>query len=93
VVKHNNDNVNVYFNKHIDTDINIDKYESSKKVELIADRLVDKLCAPKSRAYFCKVAYKLSESRIWQNYEAAINGKNPVGLFIWLCERDLQGGY
>lgn len=85
----NNVNVNVG-DKQPNYNVNdIGRYERSKQVEVIADKLVDKLNLPEqSRPFMCKVAYKLSEARIWDNYEQASKGKNPVGLFIWLCKRD-----
>lgn len=66
------------------------KYERSRKVEEIADSLLEKLNVDeKSRPFMCKVAWKLSESRIWQNVEQAQKSKvNSVGLFIYLCKRD-----
>lgn len=67
-----------------------DKYARSKKVETIADELLTKLGAKQeSRPFLCKVAWNLSESRIWQNCESALKGNNPMGLFIYLCKRDM----
>lgn len=75
----NNDNV-------IDND---NKYSASKQIDYIADRLVDKLNATdKSRPFLCKVAWKLPEHRIWNHVESAMRGKNPMGLFIYLCKKD-----
>lgn len=95
-MQNNNDIVNV--NGFLTTnsiDIDNGKYDKAKKVEYIADRLVDKFgLNEKSRPFMCKVAYKLNEARIWEHYEHVTNpadGKlinNPVGLFIWLCKRD-----
>lgn len=69
---------------------NQSKYDRARKVEAIADALVEKLgVGSDSRKFMCKVAWKLSEARIWENYETAQKtDKNPVGLFIWLCKRD-----
>lgn len=73
-------------NNVIDNDRNYDK---SKQVDMIADRLVEKLNAQStSRPFMCKVAWKLSEARIWDNLEQALKGKNPTGLFIYLCKKD-----
>lgn len=82
-------NVNVSRNNNYND--NESKYDKSKAVEAIADRLMDKLPAtPKSRPFFCKVAYKLPEAKIWANCEVALSpkSKNPMGLFIFLCKRD-----
>lgn len=66
------------------------KYKRGRKVEILADELLEKLGAkPESRPFLCKVAWNLSESVIWQNYEAALKGNNPIGLFIYLCKRDM----
>lgn len=82
------DNVNVVSTNNYN-DIDNVKYDRSKKVEMIADRLMDKLhCKSESRPFLCKVAWKLSEARIWDNVESALKGDNPMGLFIWLCKRD-----
>lgn len=59
------------------------------KADGIASVLVEKLRSPESYKFYCKVAYKLPESRIWQNYESAMKGKNPGGLFNWLCRKDM----
>ena len=70
--------------------VNQSNYLQSRKVEVIADKLVEKLgIDEKSRPFMCKVAWKLSEARIWSNLEQAQkSNRNPVGLFIYLCKRD-----
>lgn len=68
-----------------------EKYVKSRKVEVIADDLLTKLNAKEeSRPFMCKVAWKLSESKIYSNLEQAVSPKvkNPIGLFIYLCKRD-----
>lgn len=68
-----------------------DKYARARKVEEIADTLLVKLrLSQDSRPFMCKVAWRLSEARIWSNLEKAQKpgGRNPVGLFIFLCKRD-----
>jgi hypothetical protein len=82
------DNVNVSSRDNYN-DIDNDNYRKAKSVEFTADRLLTKLGAkPESRPFMCKVAWKLSEARIWDNAEQAIKGRNPMGLFIYLCKRD-----
>lgn len=79
-------NVNGNNNGNVDT-----KYQISRKVDRIADQLVEKMGNSKYRAFYCKVALKLSEARIWQNYESAVAGaKNgdPGRLFTYLCKKD-----
>lgn len=83
----NNVNDNVFL-KNTNNNVN-DKYAKSRKVEIIADRLIDKLgLSSQSRDFMLKAAWKLSEARLWDNVEQAAKGKNPVGLFIYLCKRD-----
>lgn len=67
-----------------------DRYVRARRVENIADSLLDKLgLTTESRPFMCKVAWKLSEARIWDNYEQAQKAKtSKVGLFIFLCKRD-----
>lgn len=64
--------------------------DKSKQVDLIADKLVAALSNPERRAYYCKVAWKLPESKIWNNLESSAKGKNPARLFTWLCQRDMS---
>lgn len=66
-----------------------DSVSKSKRVDLIADKLVLALNNPKRRAYYCKVAYKLSESQIWNNLEQSAKGRDQARLFTWLCQRDM----
>lgn len=78
-------------NNDNDIDIVDLKYRTSRKVEIIADRLVELMGNAQYRSFYCKVAWKLSEARIWQNYEAAKAGArdgNPGRLFTYLCKRD-----
>ena len=67
-----------------------DTVDKSKKVDLIADKLVLALNNPDRRAYYCKVAWQLPESAIWNNLEASTKGKSPAKLFTWLCQRDMR---
>lgn len=76
-------------NNNNDNDIKSKLYEQGKRVEILADGMLKALgLDEKSRPFMCKVAWKLSEARIWYNIEQALKGKNPVGLFIYLCKRD-----
>lgn len=84
-------NVNEIVIGDLDTNFNNntnDKYERSRKVENIADALVEKLGNPGGRQFYCKVAWKLSEARIWSNVEQALVGRQPARLFTYLCKRD-----
>lgn len=82
------DNVNGIQGNNYNVNDN-DRYDKGKSIEIIADRLLEKLGAqPASRPFMCKVAYRLPEATIWSNVEQALKGRNPVGLFIYLCKRD-----
>lgn len=81
---------------HIDTnntdnDTSVDKYQRSKEVELIAGKLVGSLDNPGSYQFYCLIAWKLPENKIWTNLESAkaSKGGDPKRLFTWLCKRDL----
>lgn len=91
--QHNNDigNGNVSITSNYNSIDNVGKkYEMSRKVERIADELVIKLGNSKYRPFYCKIAWKLSEARIWSNYEAAMqaNPGAPGKMFSYLCKRD-----
>lgn len=88
VIENENVSITTNYNNN-DNVVVLDKYAAAKKVEIIADALLAKLNMPvESRAFMCKVALKLSEARIWDNVEQSLKGKNPIGLFIYLCKRD-----
>ena len=77
---------------NINTNIKDDKYTKAKQVELLAGKLVGLFSNPGSFHFYCKVGWKLPESKIWDNYEAATATKtgDPRKLFTWLCNRDMQ---
>lgn len=85
-IKEQCNNVNVVTNNNY----NVNKYDKSKFVELTARVLVEKLDNPNAYAYYCKVAYKVPEHRIWLHLESALRGDNPQKLFTWLCQRDIN---
>lgn len=60
----------------------------ARRVDDIADRLVEKFKAPGSRDFFCKCAWKLSEDEIWSIYEKVQkpNVRNALKYFIFLCQ-------
>lgn len=92
--KHNidieNGNVNLTSNYISNDNVSNDKYARARNVENIADQLLLKLGLDiKSRPFMCKVAWRLSEARIWDNYEQSLKAKtSKAGLFIYLCKRD-----
>jgi hypothetical protein len=87
----NNDNGtgNVVLTHNYNNNTN-DKYERARKVERIADQLVEKFGNDKYRDFYCKVAWRLSEARIWQHFEAAkkANPTAPGKLFSYLVKKD-----
>lgn len=84
----NNDNVN--FNRNSNVNDNVKSHKTANQVDAIADRIMMKLSANStSREFYCKVAWKLSESIINDNLETALKGNNPQRYFTWLCKRYL----
>ena len=79
---------NVIVDKHKTNNDNV--HCSPNQADLIADKLILALNNPAARAYYCKLAYKLSEAQIWNNLEQAAKGKYPPKYFTWLCQRDLK---
>lgn len=80
---------NVNVNNNLTNNV-IDNVAKSKQVDLIADKITQSLNNPAARAYYCKVAYRLSEAQIARNLESALKGRNPAKLFTWLCQRDMR---
>lgn len=69
--------------------------KSSPKVnytEYVADKLVRIFDAPKSRQFFLKCAWNLSEDTIWSAVEDSRKKsvKEPIALFIFLCNNALK---
>lgn len=66
--------------------------DKSKKVDVIAEQLVQIFNNPRRYKYYCKVAWKLPESIIWNNVEStkAKGVTDPARLFTFLCERNLN---
>lgn len=76
-----------------DNNIDNDRYARARMVDRIADQLVIRFNNPDFREFYCKVAWKLSEARIWANVETAMEaatkkGTQPGRLFTYLCKRD-----
>jgi len=85
----NNVNVNVLKSNN-NNNVNEPKNSlaRSKSIDSMIDKLQSGLQAKdESRPFLAKSCWKLPESSIWSNYEAAQKGKNPMGLFIWLCKK------
>lgn len=59
------------------------------QVTQIANSLSDKLNNPSRFDFYCKVAWRLPESTIWNNLEAALKGRDPQRLFSYLCAQSL----
>lgn len=73
----------------------VSKYDDAKRVESIAHSLCEKFGDTKKEwfPFYCKVAYQLSESRIWQHFEHVTTNKKvaqPMKLFYWLCDKDMK---
>ena len=80
----NNDN-NVVTNVDIEK-IN-SKYDKSRYVDMVAQKLCDIFQNPDGFKYYCKIVWRLQPSVIWSNVEVAKRGKNPARLFTYLCKR------
>ena len=92
-VSFNNDNVTNSITTNNDNVKIQDKFEKSREVERIALKIVEKLHNEDGYKFYCKVAYRVPEARIWWNLETAIkSGRNPVRLFTWLCKREMGNG-
>lgn len=77
----------------IDKQLNVNKITKKNNVNNVkaqAYRLVEKLNDPKSYKFFLKVSWHLPESKIENNLESALKGRNPRRLFTWLCIKDLR---
>lgn len=95
-----NDSMKSIKNRLIDiNDINDRSRRGKRRVapkveytDYVADKLVDIFEAPKSRNFFLKCAWNLSEDTIWSAVEETRKKcvTNPIGLFIFLCNNELQ---
>jgi len=81
-------NVNVV--KTLTNNVNDNVAKNEKFVDMIADKLVRELNNPGARLFYCKVAWKLPENKIYNNLELAKTGKSPQKYFSWLCNREMQ---
>ena len=94
----NNDNDNEYFSKK---NINVNEnnvanneskkanYERSRAIDIIALDLCDKLENRDSYKFYCKIAWRLQPSVIYNNLEQALKGREPAKLFTYLCKKCL----
>lgn len=90
-----NDNDNVISREISNDNDNVkyaDKYQKSKKVDMLADQLVQIFNNPNARRYYCKVANKLPESVIFNNVEATKQKgvADRARLFTYLCEKAMN---
>ncbi len=95
-----NESMKIFINKNLDeiNDIDNDKTTRKKRVpkvaytEYLADKLVDIYNAPKSRDFFLKCAWNLSEDTIWAAVEKSRGKrvKKPIALFVFICNNALQ---
>lgn len=64
--------------------------KTEKQVNSIASYIMEKLGTSDNWLYYCKVAWKLSESRINDNLTTALRGNSPQRYFTWLCNKDMK---
>lgn len=55
------------------------------EVQQTAHKLADQLNNPGSFKFYCKMAWRLPEHKIWSNLEQALTGRDPKKYFSWLC--------
>ena len=65
----------------------IDKWQKTRRAESIAYQLCDKFNNHDYFSFYCKVALKLPEYRVWQLVEEAQRGQQPARLFSFLCKK------
>lgn len=87
-MEHINKTINDNESKFISTSLN---NVNELEVDKIADWLVEKMCNPKSRPYYCKVARLLPRNTLerFANTENEI-GKHSGKLFTFLCEQEIR---
>lgn len=69
---------------------NTNNTKTLMQVQTIANTLCDRLSNETRFEYYCKIAWRLPESKIWGNLEKALTGNNPAKYFSFLCNLDLQ---
>lgn len=84
----NNDIDNV--KKRLNNNVNDNVARTSRQVDEIADRVMEKLQTKDNRAFYCKVGWRLSEALIYSNLEVALSGNDPQRYFTWLCNRQMK---
>ena len=92
-INNENNNVNNVVNKLTNNVNNVKPITPLQvnKADIIADKLEVALKGgAESRAFYCKVAYKLPEYQIWNNLEQASRGNYPQKYFTWLCKKDME---
>lgn len=85
----NNDNVKL--NKKNNDNDNVLKKVSVKEADQIAEWLVEKLCSPGSRSFYCKVAYKMTLPEIHSLLATALEkGHDPAKYFTFLANLQIR---
>lgn len=72
-----------------DNEGNNERFTNNEK-DRIADKLCEQLGNREYRAFYCKVAYQLSEAQIWSSLETAKKGKHPARYFTWLVKKQMS---
>lgn len=80
-----NNNVNVKPQTNND---NVIKSRTEKEVDMIAADVMKKLGAnDQYRAFYCRIAWRLSDATIYNLLETALKGNNPARYFTYLVKR------
>lgn len=78
-------------NNNVNNEDNGSNVKFIKRADRIADQLEAKLGGgEKSRPFYCKVAYELTEGSIFSNLELALKGRSPQRYFTWLCKKSMN---
>ncbi len=84
----NNDNV--VSKRNYNDNVTMNNVIGRNQQDQIADRLCEELGNHQYRAFYCKVAYNLSEAQIWNSLETAKKGKDPAKYFTWLVKKQMK---
>jgi hypothetical protein len=60
------------------------------EVRQIAQKLCDRLNNQSRFEYYCKVAWNLSDAKIWTSLETALTGQDPAKYFSFLTSMEMK---
>lgn len=95
----NDKSMKISLKRNLNDNIEINDKKTRRKTapkvaytEYVADKLVKIFNAPRSRNFFLKCAWNLSEDTIWSAVEDSRKKsvKTPIALFVFLCNNALK---